>query len=249
MFVAGLACALATPAWAQTLSREEIQRSVWSTEYESLGGSDVQARLTLSGDTGSYAAGGSRGSLSNVDYKFSSNVEGNATVTGNWSMDGASGKFTFFISGPAFSGSWQAGGRSGGWNGRFVSLLQGGGGAVTYSKWTYHPDKDYYYCKCSFPAGGYQYVIYYKTKPNWVYWFNPDKNVFWCACPTVNHPRWGNAISNGQDLFLLADTKARHVEDCEFPDPGDDGANFTKGKAKDKDGSDVDLGCPPTDLP
>lgn len=249
MLLSGLALAR-QPADAQQLSQDEMQRSVWRTTYESLGGSDVQATLTLSGSGGSYNAGGSRGELSNVEYKFSSAVQGNATISGDWAMGGSEGRFTFFVSGPAFSGSWQSGGRSGNWNGRFVSLLQaGGGGAVSYSNWKYHAQKDYYYCTCSFPAGGYQYVIYYKTKPNWVYWYNPDKDVFWCACPTVNHPKWGTAISNGEDLFLIATTKARNVGDCEFPDAGDDGANFTKGKAKDKDGSEVDLGCPPTDLP
>ena len=242
----GLVC---QAALGQKLSADEIQRSVWRGSYESFGGSSVQATVTLNGESGHYDVSGGRGELSNVNYKFSNTVEGNATVTGDWSLGGSSGEFTFFISGPAFSGSWQSGGRSGNWNGRFVSLLQPGGGAVSYSDWIYHAQKDYYYCKCSFPAGGYQYVIYYKTKPNWVYWFNPDKNVFWCACPTVNHPKWGDSIANGQDLFLIATTKARNVGDCEFPDPGDDGANFTKGKAKDKDGSDVDLGCPPTDLP
>jgi hypothetical protein len=55
------------------------------------------------------------------------------------------------------------------------------------------------------------------------------------------HPKWGESIQNGQDLFLIASTKARNIEDCEFPDPGDDGANFKPGKAKDKDGTEVNL--------
>jgi hypothetical protein len=120
---------------------------------------------------------------------------------------------------------------------------------VKYDKeWSYNKDKGYYYKKCMFPKGGYQYLIYYKEKPKWVYWYNPDKEVFWCACPTVKHPKWGEDIKAGKDLFLEAKKKAKKLEDSEFPD-GDDGANFKKGKAKDKDGSDVDLSCPPPDLP
>lgn len=120
---------------------------------------------------------------------------------------------------------------------------------VTYDKdWSYNQNKDYYYKYCAFPQGGYQFLIYYKSRPQWVYWYNPVKKVFWCACPTVNHPVFGVAIQNGEDLFLVATTPARNREDCVFPNVGK-GENFKKGKAKDKDGSDVDLSCPPPDLP
>ncbi|MDX1946709.1 MAG: hypothetical protein SFU86_15015 [Pirellulaceae bacterium] len=119
--------------------------------------------------------------------------------------------------------------------------------AVDYSDWQYNAGKGYYYRKCSFPAGGHQYVVYYKSRPQWVYWYNPGAQVFWSACPTINHPTWGNDIRNGKDLFLIAEVKGRNVEDCKFPMPT--GANFVPGKAKDKDGGDVALGCPPPDLP
>lgn len=120
---------------------------------------------------------------------------------------------------------------------------------VTYDKeWKYNREKDYFYKKCTFPKGGYQYLIYYKEKTEWVYWYNPAAEVFWCACPTVKHPKWGKDIRAGKDLFLMATKKAKKLEDCKFPDD-DNGANFKKGKAKDKDGSTVDLTCPPPDLP
>lgn len=121
---------------------------------------------------------------------------------------------------------------------------------VTYDQdWSYNNQKDYYYKKCTFPAGGYQYLIFFKAKPQWVYWYNPGTQVFWCACPTVKHPQFGEDIKAGKDLFLMAKKKDKKIEDTEFPDPGDNGANFKKGKAKDKDGSEVDLTCPPPDLP
>lgn len=118
-------------------------------------------------------------------------------------------------------------------------------------KWSYNKGKDYYYKKCSFPKGGYQYIIFYQAKPEFIYWYNPVTEVCWCCCPTVKNPVYGDAVKKGKDLFLMADKKAKDPKDAKFPDAND--ANFKKGaakaKAKDKDGSEVDLSCPPPDLP
>src|SRR5688500_15644714 len=71
---------------------------------------------------------------------------------------------------------------------------------VRYSEdWKKHPDHGYYYKTCYLPKGGYQYLIFYKNDPNWIHWFNPKggadkKGVYWCKCPTVNHPDFGVAI-------------------------------------------------------
>jgi hypothetical protein len=265
----------ALPNWAHAITVDELQHSQWNSSYD-VNRTRVQATLVLDGNTGYYDTNFGRGRISNVEYTF--NFGGAAQVEGNWNFDGGAGTFVFFVTGNgsdlAFSGSWQShDGRSGSWNGRFVQALQGGGGGggavtngddstadpfasifngggtVTYGDWQYNGAKGYYSRKCQFPAGGYQYVIYYPSKPDWVYWYNPAKQVFWCACPTVNHPRWGNDIGNGADLFLMASTKARNLADCRFPDAGDDGANFVQGTATDVDGSQVALGCPPSDLP
>jgi hypothetical protein len=259
-----LTAAFASPtAFGQSVSDSELKRSIWSSKYEALNGQTVSTRLSFNGSSGSYAGG--RGQLSNVKYQLT--VGGGATITGNWSMGGTNGTFTFFVAGNSnpliFSGAWKSQGRSGNWNGQFQGLGQepailtggGGGGAttalatVTYGDWNFNQPKGYYYRVCSFPAGAYQYVIYYPSKPNWVYWYNPAKSVFWCACPTANHPKWGGKITAGEDLFLMADTKSGDIATTVFPDAGDDGANFVSGTATDKDGSTVDLGCPPTDLP
>jgi hypothetical protein len=128
-------------------------------------------------------------------------------------------------------------------------FAQVGGGGVYDRDWSYHAQKGYHYKKCSFPAGGYQYITVYAEKTQWLYWYNPVKEVCWCACPTVKHPLWGRDIAAGEDLFLMAKDKARDPRETTFPD-GNDGANFKIGaSAKDKDGSDVTLGCPPADLP
>ncbi len=124
-----------------------------------------------------------------------------------------------------------------------VAFPMGAKAQVTYAKdWSYNQRKDYFSKKCSFPAGGYQYLVYDKSQPKWVYWYNPgtQTQVYWCACPTVNHPKWGQNIRVGEDLFLKASTMSKNIEDTKFPDDAN-GANFKKGTAKDKDGSPVDL--------
>ena len=251
-------------AHGQSLSSENLQHSRWNSTYESFSGERIRATLEFNGESGSYDTNSGSGDLSNVRYSLT--LGGGATIKGNWSFAGSSGTFTFFVAGnsrpPMFSGAWQGEGRSGGWSGRFIGvvpIVAGGqtgsgqpqpGGTVVYDKfWSYNAGKDYYYKKCSFPAGSYQYIIFFKSKPQWLYWYNPEKQVYWCACPTVNHPRWGDDVQNGKDLFLLASTKAGSIEETRFPSAGDDGANFTTGTAKDKDGSTVTLGCPPSDLP
>lgn len=253
---------LAAPlvAQGQSISDSDFKRSIWDTSYESFSGQKVSARMFLRGETGHYDVSGGRGKLSNIKYTIK--PAGAAQIEGNWSMGGSNGKFTFFVAANTnpmiFSGAWQSSGRSGNWRGQFEGLQEpnvftaannAALASVSYGDWQFNQPKDYYYRVCSFPAGGYQYVIYYPTKPNWVYWYNPVKNVFWCACPTVNHPRWGQGIANGKDLFLLASTKAGDIGNTVFPDAGDDGANFVTGTATDKDGATVELGCPPTDLP
>lgn len=120
---------------------------------------------------------------------------------------------------------------------------------VTYARnWTYNSNKSYYYKKCTFPSGDFQYLIYYKSKPNWVYWYNRHTEKFWCACPTVNHSKWGNDVRNGKDLFLIATVKSKQLGDTKFPDDAD-GANFKPGKTTDNQNNTVNLECPPIDLP
>jgi hypothetical protein len=119
---------------------------------------------------------------------------------------------------------------------------------VTYdSQWSYNSGKEYYYKRCYFPSGAHQYLVCYPQKRDWVYWFNPQTRKFWAACPTTSHPQWGDQVKNGADLFLMATKKSGNIQDCRFPDPGPDGANFQSGTATDTDGSQVALGCPPTD--
>lgn len=125
---------------------------------------------------------------------------------------------------------------------------------VKYSSWK-KTNLGNHYRRCTFPNGGYQYLFLFKAKPEWVYWYNPQKKVYWSCCPTKKHPDYKDEVLAQKDLFLIAIVKANDIEQCKFPEakPGPGGSpspNFKKGAtAKDRDGSDVDLGCPPSDLP
>lgn len=256
-------------------SIQEVKNSTWDTRYKAANGATIRSKLRFNGSTGSYSVTNSSGqridtgSLSNIRYFNGGNDK--VLITGNWQLRNFDGAFQFNVSedGLAINGAWNDvdNGTGGNWSGSLSSNNGGGNGgggnvggggnggggnnngSVRYSGWKYNPQKNYYYCKCSFPAGGYQYVIYKKSKPYWVYWYNPQKQVFWCACPTVDNPTWGDEIEDGEDLFLMANVKASSIDDCEFPKVGNNKSKFKKGKATDIDGSTVDLGCPPSDLP
>jgi hypothetical protein len=127
-------------------------------------------------------------------------------------------------------------------------LLTGTASAqVHYGRWQ-KTEKGNFYRVCRFPEGGYQYLVLFVEKPQWVYWYNPVSEVYWCCCPTIRHPKFADDVRAGKDQFLMATTKAKDIKDAEFPE--DVSPNFKSGaKAKDHDGSAVDLGCPPPDLP
>lgn len=259
---------LGTPseAQAQRVTASRLKNSIWYSTYTAANGQRVQATITFKGSRGTYNTNFGVGRLYNIQYFLDTAGTGSypwvGLIQGEWSFQGSSGTFRFNASSDTlrFSGDWDYGdgsGRGGSWNGRFAQLVQsnGGstaqpgssGGSVTYGNWK-RTERGNYYRVCYFPRGGYQYLILFPQKPEWVYWYNPSSNVYWCCCPTVRHPRYGSAIAGGRDLFLMATTKAGDIEDAEFPN--DPGPNFkSSASAKDKDGSSVTLGCPPPDLP
>jgi hypothetical protein len=264
-----LAVALGVVSSLQTVSaqsfptKDELAGSAWDSVYTTRNGQQVAATIQFNGRNGTYDTNFGQGRLSNIEYGVDTQTNPGRPffqITGRWSFLGETG--TFLLSsngGDAFRGSWNSNSGGGGrWNGTLIQpvavggggdeLAQVGGGVVYDRDWSYNAGKGYYYKKCSFPAGGYQYIIFYSQKPQWIYWYNPVKEVCWCACPTVKHPTFGDDVAAGKDLFLMAKDKARDPRDTTFPDAN--GANFQVGAtAKDRDGSDVNLGCPPTDLP
>lgn len=256
----------AVPASAQDfLSEDELRVSTWDSTYTTRTGDSVDALVQFDGRNGTYDTDFGQGRLFDIQYGVdTSSNPGNPffQISGKWSFLGQSGRFLLASKGAnRFQGSWTSNQGGGGrWNGQLAQdggggggqaggFQTGGGGGVVYDKdWSYNQQKNYYYKRCSFPAGGYQYIICYPDKPEWIYWYNPAKQVCWCACPTIRHPKWGDDVAAGKDLFLMATDKAKDPRDTTFPN--DTGANFKSGAtAKDLDGSDVPLGCPPTDLP
>lgn len=251
-------------AEAQQVSLEDLRRSVWNTTYTTKTGQRVGATVILDGPNGVYDIPGAEGILSDVTYQTVDRNGGwTATISGRWSIFGQSGNFRWqtssFLNPSQLNGEWfEFGQRGGSWTGNFAGVSEpagtpaasgGGGATLDYGDWHINEQKGYCYRKCTFPAGGYQYLIYCKETPEWVYWYNPAKQVVWCRCPTVKHPQWGQNVANGEDLFAMATVKARMPLDCQFVDEGSDGSGFVQGSTTDRDGSTVALGCPPADLP
>ena len=94
---------------------------------------------------------------------------------------------------------------------------------VNYGSWQKSP-KGNYYRVCKFPKGGYQYLMLFPEKPQWVYWYNPNTQVYWCCCPTIRHPQFGMDARAGKDQFLMASKKTNDIKTTMFPD--DAGPNF-----------------------
>jgi hypothetical protein len=267
-WVASGVLAVDSPARGQNL-RALVRSSRWDTTYTTPDGARQRAIVTIEGDSGHYEAIDNAGNVIATGELGQVRVDVNPQtqkffMSGVWRFEnGQGGGFAFTGDSEKFRGEYGFGNNLSGvgtWNGRRMAGQGGGGpvqgpnigqGQVNYGPWRFNNDTGYYFRVCTFPAGGYQYLILYPSKPQWVYWFNPNGPngpVFWCACPTVRHPQFGNAISQGQDLFLMATTKGRTIEQTSFPD--DAGPNFKTGaQAKDRDGSAVNLNCPPPDLP
>src|SRR5258708_312640 len=75
-----------------------------------------------------------------------------------------------------------------------------------------------------------QYVFYDPKDPCWVYWANPKdnpdnksgKDKYWARCPTKAHPKLGQLVKEGKDVWsLLPDDKKpsrfADLNDGDFP--------------------------------
>lgn len=113
-----------------------------------------------------------------------------------------------------------------------------------YSGWSYRSTHKYYYRTYYYKPTptyyGYKhhYVIHYPSRPQYNYYYNPYKKVYWGRCPSQ---------TNGTEAYsLLAEADRReNLEDIPekaFPKPGKMPAI-----PESQDGAEVDL--PPDDLP
>lgn len=113
-----------------------------------------------------------------------------------------------------------------------------------YTGWSRHPQRTYYYRHYYYkPAATYygykhHYVIYYPKRPQYVYYYNPYKKVYWGRCPS-------SCGGTEQYSLLAEEDRKANIEDIPekaFPKPAQMPAI-----PESSDGAKVDL--PPDDLP
>lgn len=113
-----------------------------------------------------------------------------------------------------------------------------------YSSWNKHPTRAYsyrqYFYKPSPTFAGYKhhYVISYRARPKFLYFFNPYKKVFWGRCPSDH---------GGKPKYSLLAEKDRKGQISEIPEEAfpEPGALPPVPEATD----DATLDLPPDDLP
>ena len=127
------------------------------------------------------------------------------------------------------------------------SHQQGSGSSRQYySMWQSHPQTRYYYRTYYYkPAPEYygykhHYVIYSSHHPEYLYFYNPYKKLFWGRCP---------AHHTGQAQYsLLAESDRRasldKIPDSAFPSPG---PMPPIPESRGEEGANMDM--PPDDLP
>jgi hypothetical protein len=125
-----------------------------------------------------------------------------------------------------------------------LSLAKGYYNRQYYSSWNYYPQTNYYYRYyyykpyddyCGYK---YQYCIYTPDYPDYCYFYNPYKRVYWGRCP---------CHCNGEGQYsVLAESDRQgdlaSIPSSAFPTPGPMPAIPDS-----KDGAKMDL--PPDDLP
>ncbi|MGH7127124.1 MAG: hypothetical protein ACREJB_11220 [Planctomycetaceae bacterium] len=92
-----------------------------------------------------------------------------------------------------------------------------------YSGWSHAPERGYFYRKYHYKpdaAGSryeYHYCIYYPSDPRYVYYYDPETQVYWGRFDTQGEPgRQYSLLPSG-----LQSTKLSDVPDEAFPPPGD----------------------------
>jgi len=93
------------------------------------------------------------------------------------------------------------------------------GGVQSYSPWTYHTGKGYYYCQYyykptpDFVGFKHHFCIYRPAQPRYIYYFNPQKQVYWGRYDTEK---------KGYSLLADKDRKANlgSIRNGAFQEPG-----------------------------
>lgn len=95
----------------------------------------------------------------------------------------------------------------------------GYGGRQYYTSWSYYPSRSYYYSTyyykpaVSYTTYSYHYCVHYPSRPQYVYYYNPVKQVYWGRY---------DVEKKGYSLLKPEDRK-KNLEDIPekaFPEPG-----------------------------
>jgi len=129
-------------------------------------------------------------------------------------------------------------------------------GRQCYGPWTrsVNPGCHYrvYYSKPkpTSPTYHMQRVYYYESKPEWMYFYNPESQKYWCCCPTTNNPDPTckmKAMSGAEWWGVLPPAlRKKDLDDCvdDFPPASDDDCPVVPDSS---DGELMDM--PPPGLP
>lgn len=226
-------------------------RTTWISHYRAIGGQHVgDTTLVLDGGQGHYSNRYVQGQLYNIAYEFLPN--GDWLAIGEWRSGGYSGTFQFRSEHgkpDAFRGSYTVYGRADTfyWNGRHVSdarpVHRSG---CTYGPWRRDADTGLYTRTCHLPGGGYQLLVFWEGRPDWIFWYNPAKGLYWCACPTESHPLFGNRITAGETLFLVCQVKSQRLSQVVLQPESETSSQMSAANSK---GENVDLDNVPSDKP
>ncbi|WP_437231083.1 hypothetical protein SH661x_002335 [Planctomicrobium sp. SH661] len=113
-----------------------------------------------------------------------------------------------------------------------------------YGSWQKHPQHSYSYRPLYYkPTPGYSgykhhYVVYYPSRPKYVYFYNPYKKAYWGRCE-LNR--------NGQNLYSMLPEQYRKSDLNEIPESAFPPAAPAPALQDTEDGLTLDL--PPDDLP
>ena len=125
--------------------------------------------------------------------------------------------------------------------------------SCTYADWSWSAQYSYYYRKCTFENGYHFYAMYKPSvTKNYIFCYNPYRQRYWCACPTIYHPSF-KISSTFISIFIVITNvnDASSVENSATAIPDNPSAN-TQNKVgmKNANGEPVaTLNSMPTDLP
>ena len=202
-------------------TKQSLRRSSWNSVY-TVNGQNVHALIKFDGDEGTYDTNSGQGQFSQVQYGVDTTSQPGKPffqITGKWSFQGLTGRFTFASNGPEkFKGTWQGNG-GGTWN-----------GTAMFGSWQKDPNRDRFFCEYRYPAKNdpttinVQVMIWYHNDParsGYYYFANKEHNI-WGRCMCPKHPNYDEDAMQWSKL-MNDDWTELPRGDCPAPGDGDPG--------------------------